>query len=269
MRRARSLDGVQPLEAADAVIDMDDEIAGGEARELGEDVAAALCPGAAHQPVAENVLLGDDGDVRRLEAVSPVPARRRQSPVAALPAPRRRSSTLNRVADAMLGQQRAPSARRPCSSRRPAPACPRFEPPGVGRPRHRRLCPLRSGAPRRRTAPACRRTTRRWRRARPADARTGRAPPFAALKGVPPVAIGEEQALDRHGLVGRRAEGFAPQRLLARLVMVRDLLEPLPAHPRRAGSKLTAPRADSRTASRDARRTAAANAPCPDACVPR
>jgi hypothetical protein len=48
---------------------MDDEIAGGEARRLGDDVCSfprALAR--AHQPVAENVLLGDDCEVTGLEA---------------------------------------------------------------------------------------------------------------------------------------------------------------------------------------------------------
>ena len=42
-----------------------------------------------------------------------------------------------------------------------------------------------------------------------------------------PVALGEKQALGRHGIVRRRAEGLALQRLLARLVVILDLLEPL------------------------------------------
>ena len=54
----------QPLVAADAVIGMDDEIARGERRQLGEEgvgVLAALA--AADQAVAEHVLLGEQGDV--------------------------------------------------------------------------------------------------------------------------------------------------------------------------------------------------------------
>ena len=42
-----------------------------------------------------------------------------------------------------------------------------------------------------------------------------------------PVLLGEEQALGRHRVIGRRAEGLALERLLARLVMILDLLEPL------------------------------------------
>jgi hypothetical protein len=49
VRRAGRLDGLQADEAADAVIDVDDEIAGGEARRLGDEIFRALrlpCAGA-------------------------------------------------------------------------------------------------------------------------------------------------------------------------------------------------------------------------------
>ena len=49
----------------------------------------------------------------------------------------------------------------------------------------------------------------------------------APASAVLPVGLGEKQALGRHRIIGRRAEGLALQRLLARLVMVLDLLEPL------------------------------------------
>ena len=42
VRRAGRLDGAQADEAADAVIDMDDEVAGGEARHLGDEILRAL-----------------------------------------------------------------------------------------------------------------------------------------------------------------------------------------------------------------------------------
>ena len=51
-----------------------------------------------------------------------------------------------------------------------------------------------------------------------------RLPPHQRLL---PVLLGEEQALGRHWVIGRRAEGFALERLLARLVVILDLLEPL------------------------------------------
>ena len=41
VRRAGSLDGLQADEAADAVIDVDDEIAGGEARDFGDEIVRA------------------------------------------------------------------------------------------------------------------------------------------------------------------------------------------------------------------------------------
>ena len=42
VRRAGGLDGAQAHEAADAVIDVDDEIAGGEARHFGDEIFRAL-----------------------------------------------------------------------------------------------------------------------------------------------------------------------------------------------------------------------------------
>ena len=42
-----------------------------------------------------------------------------------------------------------------------------------------------------------------------------------------PVRLAEEHALGRHGMIRRRAEGLALERLRARVVMVGDLLEPL------------------------------------------
>ena len=51
--------------------------------------------------------------------------------------------------------------------------------------------------------------------------------PLSALQRRLPVGLGEEQALRRHGIVRRRAEGLALERLFARLVVILDLLEPL------------------------------------------
>ena len=60
----------QPLVAADAVLGVDDEVAGGEGGEFGEEgVGGFLALVAADQPVAEHVLLGEDRDVRGGEAV--------------------------------------------------------------------------------------------------------------------------------------------------------------------------------------------------------
>ena len=69
VRRARRLDRLQPGEAADAVVDVDDEIAGGEARRLGQRVGGALALSRrADEAVAQHVLVADDRDVGRLEA---------------------------------------------------------------------------------------------------------------------------------------------------------------------------------------------------------
>jgi hypothetical protein len=69
MRRATHFDGLQADEASDAVLDMHDEIAGGKARDLGDEVvelAARLAR--PHQAVAENVLFADDGEFVGLKA---------------------------------------------------------------------------------------------------------------------------------------------------------------------------------------------------------
>ena len=68
VRRARRGDGLKADEAADAVIGMDHEIAGREARSLHQHVAGLFRLPASDEPVAENILLGDDGEVGRLEA---------------------------------------------------------------------------------------------------------------------------------------------------------------------------------------------------------
>ena len=63
-------DGLQPHIPADAMVDMDDEVAGGQGGDLlQERIGLPALAGRARQPVAENVLLGDDGEVGRLEAV--------------------------------------------------------------------------------------------------------------------------------------------------------------------------------------------------------
>ena len=64
VRRARDLDRPQADEAADAVVHMDHEIARREARDLLQEVlrAARLLAGA-DEPVAEDVLLADEGEV--------------------------------------------------------------------------------------------------------------------------------------------------------------------------------------------------------------
>ena len=68
MRRAGSLDRRQPVKATDAMIDMDDEIARRQHADLGDEILrAARLFAAADEAVAENVLLADNGQVRRFE----------------------------------------------------------------------------------------------------------------------------------------------------------------------------------------------------------
>ena len=88
VRRARDIERLQADEAADAVIDMHDEIAGRKAGDLGDEILE-LAAGAArpHQAVAEDVLLGDDGGVVGLEARSPCRRPQASPRCAASPAP--------------------------------------------------------------------------------------------------------------------------------------------------------------------------------------
>ena len=69
MRRAANLDRLQTDEAADAVIDVHHQIAGGQAGRFGNEIVGAP-HGAArpHQPVAENILLADNRRFVGLEA---------------------------------------------------------------------------------------------------------------------------------------------------------------------------------------------------------
>src|SRR5262249_38597639 len=69
MRRARSLDGLQSREAADAVIDMHDQIAWREACCLGDEILRPSGSTAGtDEAVAKNILLADDRAVFCLEA---------------------------------------------------------------------------------------------------------------------------------------------------------------------------------------------------------
>src|SRR5258708_8878474 len=64
VRRARYFERLQADETADSVLDMNHEIAAGEAGDFGDEIvelAARLAR--PHQPVAEDVLLADDGDM--------------------------------------------------------------------------------------------------------------------------------------------------------------------------------------------------------------
>ncbi len=68
VRRAGRLDRAQPSETPDAVIDVHNEIAGGETRHLGDEILPpSCCPSRAHEPIAQNVLLADYGRLGGLE----------------------------------------------------------------------------------------------------------------------------------------------------------------------------------------------------------
>ena len=70
VRRAGGFYGLEPDEAPDAVVDMDDEIACRQSARFRQHIlCATLAFGVAHEPVAENVLLADDGETGRLEAL--------------------------------------------------------------------------------------------------------------------------------------------------------------------------------------------------------
>ena len=113
----------QPLIAADAVIDMDDEIAGRERGELGEEGVGALAAlAAADEPVAEHVLLGEQRDVGGGEAVvereddrARRPGRRRRAPPASSRPCARPSAHDRRAGPSAARARRSNSWRaRPC-----------------------------------------------------------------------------------------------------------------------------------------------------------
>ena len=105
VRRARRFDGAQADEAADAVIDMDDEIAGGEARHLGDEILRPLrSPARAHQALAQNVFFGDEREVGGLEAGIDAEHGERDLRGAARPAPAATTATGARLSKPMLGE---------------------------------------------------------------------------------------------------------------------------------------------------------------------
>ena len=69
MRRAAGLDRLEADEAADAVIDVDDDVARAERADFAQEILGlARRLAAAHQAVAENILLADDDEIARLES---------------------------------------------------------------------------------------------------------------------------------------------------------------------------------------------------------
>ena len=70
MRRAQRLDGFEALEAADAVLDVDDEIANRKRGSFRQNIACLLLfPARADEPITENVLLGDDRQIASFNAM--------------------------------------------------------------------------------------------------------------------------------------------------------------------------------------------------------
>ena len=76
VRRALDVQGLQALVAADAVVDVDDEVARGQRRGLGQEVRRPPALARPRQPVAQDVGLGDDRQVVGLEARRPAAAPR-------------------------------------------------------------------------------------------------------------------------------------------------------------------------------------------------
>ena len=118
VRRARRLDRLQADETADAVVDVHDEIARRQRRGLGEHILRApLALALPHQPIAENVLLADDGEIGGFEAVLERDHGERQRARArpSSPAPRRRPA---RAVSGRARRARGSAAR---ASRRSSP----------------------------------------------------------------------------------------------------------------------------------------------------
>src|SRR4249920_2298869 len=229
MRLSGGFDGGEPGKAPDAVIGAHHEVADREARNFGEHVAASLGARAAHQPVAEDILLADDGEAWRLEASLKRQHgegfgrwRCRQYLLPRLHA--------KRVADPVLGEKGGEAlvgALAPAGYEHALAFA--LQARGVSDDGVEHIAAF-------------------------ALALGGEGPPLPAAEGhhigiargvwmlegiehdrLPPpqrrlpILFGEEHALGRHGIVGWRAEGFALQRLLTRLVVVLDLLQALGA----------------------------------------
>ena len=98
MRCADRLDGLQPDKPSDPVLDMDNKIALGQACCLGNDIGPlGLAPRLAHQPVAENVLFADKGDILEFETVFDTKDAQRRGPGRELVSLLERADFLNRA----------------------------------------------------------------------------------------------------------------------------------------------------------------------------
>ena len=70
MWRALNLDDLQPLEAADAVVHVNDEVPRRQCRKFADEVGGLLVAASApHHAITKNVLLGDDGEIIGLKTL--------------------------------------------------------------------------------------------------------------------------------------------------------------------------------------------------------
>ena len=227
VRRAGGLDGAQADEAADAVIDVDDEVAGGEARHLGDEILRALrLPARAHQPLAQNVLLGDERDVGGLEAgieaehgERDLVARESASACGHEATGARLNSPCSASTCAM--RSREPSLHSAMTTRLPAACsastcCPhRLEDVGAGLASLGGEIVPGAGADLDRIGGAFRRGERRQPRQR------------GVFQALAPFGFGQIEPVRRQRLIGRAAAAGLIERVLARLIIIGDLRQPL------------------------------------------
>ena len=104
MRCACRLDVCKTREAPDPVIDVNDEIAGSEARHLRDEILGALrSPSRPHQSVTEDVLLGNDRQIPGLKAGFESPSTARATSELAAPAPPP-TRDRQKVVEAVIGE---------------------------------------------------------------------------------------------------------------------------------------------------------------------
>ena len=225
VRRAGGLDGAQADEAADAVIDVDDDVAGGQARHLGDEILRALdLPARAHEPLAQNVFFGDQRDVGGREAG--IEAEHRERGFGAGERQRLRPRGDRRqIEQPMLGQHVRHSFARAF-----APQCDddalagrlqrldvlshRLEDVGAGLASFGGEVVPGAGADLDRIGVTFRRRERRQPRQR------------GFFQALAPFGFGQIEPIGRQRLIGRAGTGLI-ERVLARLIIIGDLRQPL------------------------------------------
>ena len=211
VRGAERGDGGEPVEAADAVVGVHDEIADGEAGRFRDDVgsAARLAP-RAHEPVAQDVLLADDGEVGRLEAL--LEAEHREGRLAGRQRQRLGVALdLVRVGEAVLGEQRRqPLARARREGGDDHALALRLAGCARGRSLASNTLTPSARRARPRSCARCGRRTSAPRRASIARLLEGRQVAHGALRPAAPAhsSSARNMRVGRHRLVGRRAEGL-------------------------------------------------------------